>query len=377
MIDYEALMDAYRRSLTSVLRGFRPGEFAEPFLETWVPDEDDVKSVRGIFEAASGAKVPRLALKIGAPTLARAPVRAFEEVAGRFGKVSTSRDGQGVILDVALVDGEERSEARVPANAPAPVHRPHRAAPSPPVPPMSERAAAYDEAIRAIGPFTHEGSVPADEGTAIAIEHQGATLEVAVDAQRVLVAARHRGGAGDVPAVLEALCRTIESLPLREAVDHGPARLELALRGRAGARVVPGIVSPANADPRISACVVTLRALLAEYARRAGAIEVKNEFVPPLRAAWGAASPAEREARVSGRRSRPSRRISASAKSRSSSRRSTAIRPSYSRSRPTSRRRAARTTSSRSSARSRLASRAGSLSTSKRWPTRTASGASS
>jgi hypothetical protein len=98
--------------------------------------------------------------------------------------------------------------------------------------------------------------------------------------------------------VLEALCRTIESLPLREAADHGAARLELALRGRGSARVVPGIVSPDNADSRIGDCAGTLRALLAEYSRRAGSIDVNNEFVPPLCAEWAQATPIARETRA-------------------------------------------------------------------------------
>jgi hypothetical protein len=201
-------------------------------------------------------------------------------------------------VDVAL-DGRARAEERAHTGSAGTkrARLPHVAA-GPPVPPASQRAAHYDDAIRAIDPLTHEGTAEVPGATRVAVEHEGATLETWIDDRRVIVAARHRGGAGDVPALLDALCRVVELQPIREAADHGAARLELLLRGRAGTRVVPGIVSPSNADPRIGACTASLRALLTAYAGSAGAVEKKNEFVPPLRADWAAATPAEREQRA-------------------------------------------------------------------------------
>jgi hypothetical protein len=299
LIDYDALVDAYRRSLTSVLRRFRPGDFNEAFLETWVPDEDDGKSIEGIFEAASAAKVPRVALRLAEATLLRLTEARLVAIGARFGVATLSREGEAIVIDVALGEAEARGVGAAQASVVVEKRAP-RPAPGPPVPPMNERGAAYDAAIRSLGPFTHEGARDAAAGSAtrVAVDHAGGTLEAWIDAARTIVLARHRGGEGDVPFVLEALCRTIESLPLREAVDHGAARLELALRGRDGARVVPGIVSPANADPRIAACTATLRALLAAYVGSAGPIETKNEFAPPLGEDWASASPAARESRV-------------------------------------------------------------------------------
>jgi hypothetical protein len=295
VIDYENLVEAYRQSLTSVLRAFRPGEFKDAFLETWVPDEDDVKSLRGIFEAAAAAQMPRLAVRIGGSILRRAPPASIEAMAERFGAVTTTRDGEALLVEVAFERSAPPREASVP---PPTVARRVARAPSPPVPAEAERARAYDAAIRALGPFTHEGFADVDDAVRVAVDHLGATLEVCVDARHVIVSARHRGGDGDTPAVLEALCRVIESLPVREAADHGAARLELALRGRGGARVVPGIVSPENVDPRIGRCAGTLRALLAGYALRAGSINVENEFIPPMRAEWARASAEERTTRA-------------------------------------------------------------------------------
>jgi hypothetical protein len=295
VIDYDELVDAYRRSLTSVLRGFRAGDHREPFLETWVPDEDDARSVAGIFEAASAAGVERLALRFGAQTAARLGSDALRAIGARFGACVVSREGDAAIATVTFdgtAVGRDATASRVAA---APRLRERSRAPSPPLPPVSERAARYDAALAALGPFTHEGAAKAAGTTRLAVDHAGATLELLVDGAGIIVAARHRGGDRDVASVLEALCRVVESLPLREAADHGAARLELALRGRDGARVVPGIVSPDNADPRLGACARSLRALAAEHACTGGAIEASNTFVPPLVARWAAASPADRE----------------------------------------------------------------------------------
>jgi hypothetical protein len=298
VIDYDALIEAYRRSLTSVLRGFRPGDFEEPFLATWVPDEDDAKSLEAMFEAAAAGKIARLSVQVGAATLARVPERRIEDVASRFGAVTSTREGDAFVVHVTL-DG--RSTARQMAHLDhASAARPRRSAAGPGVPPVGDRALHYDAAIRAAAPFTHAGSAPSSAAVAgatrVVVDHEGASLEALIDDRGTIVSARHTGGEGDVPAVLDLLCRIVESQPIREAADHGAARLELALRGRGGARVVPGIVSPANADPRIGACIASLRGLLAAYVRAAGPVTIKNEFVPSLGARWGGASPAEREA---------------------------------------------------------------------------------
>jgi hypothetical protein len=300
VIDYETLVDAYQRSLTSTLRGFRAGDFTEPFLETWVPDEDDSRSLAGIFEAAAVAKVPRLVLRVGGTTHGRLPAGVLDAIAARWGRATTTRDGDAIVLDVALTASAEAPPAAEPSGArgASVSQRRAQAVPGPALPRGHERAALYDTALRAVAPFTHEGSADVAGASHVEWDHEGASLEAWIDARHVIVAARHRGGAGDVAAVLEALCRTIEALPIREAADHGAQRLELALRGRGGARVVPGIVGPANADPRIGACNGILRGLLASYEKVAGPVEVNNEFVRPPGEAWARATPAEREARA-------------------------------------------------------------------------------
>jgi len=299
VIDYDALTAAYRQSLTSVLRGFRPGGFEEPFLATWVPDEDDAKALDGMFEAAAAAKVERVAVRVGPATLARVTPGRVEAVASRHGVVTTRSEGDTLVVEVALDGRATQRDARAAERVAAAT--PRRSAAGPPVPDASERASHYDAAIRAAAPYTHEGPPPAElmalgGATRVAVEHQGAALEMWIDGGGNIVAARHHGGEGDVPAVLDLLCRVVGSQPLREAADHGAARLELSLRGRGGARVVPGIVSPANADPRIGACAVSLRALLAAYAGAAGPVAIKNEFVPALGARWANAAPPAREA---------------------------------------------------------------------------------
>ena len=58
-VDYESLVTAYKESLVTVLRGFRP---TAEFLEAWVYDEDDVISILNIIEAAEDAGLAKISV---------------------------------------------------------------------------------------------------------------------------------------------------------------------------------------------------------------------------------------------------------------------------------------------------------------------------
>ena len=49
ILDYDKLVEAYSANLDVTLRGFRP---AEEMLDTWVPDDDPIRSLSSLVEAA-------------------------------------------------------------------------------------------------------------------------------------------------------------------------------------------------------------------------------------------------------------------------------------------------------------------------------------
>jgi len=70
-IDYDRLIAAYQADLVDTLRGF--GAQSE-LLELWVPDEDPVRSLCGMVNAAEAAGAAKLSVRVGpatAPTIDR------------------------------------------------------------------------------------------------------------------------------------------------------------------------------------------------------------------------------------------------------------------------------------------------------------------
>src|SRR5438445_13858909 len=67
-VNYEDVVNAYWKNLTTVLRGFNVGPGLE-FLATWVPEDDVQRSLLSVFEAAQDAGIESITLTIGADTL--------------------------------------------------------------------------------------------------------------------------------------------------------------------------------------------------------------------------------------------------------------------------------------------------------------------
>jgi hypothetical protein len=111
-------------------------------------------------------------------------------------------------------------------------------------------------------------------------------------------AVRHRGAREETRALLEALCAIMEDKPLLECADHAVIRLEYALRDRAGARPVAGVVTPESVEPAFAPLGTAVRELLAEYRRRTGYDETENRFDPEPSAGWKALTAEQRLARI-------------------------------------------------------------------------------
>lgn len=66
ILNYEPLMADFNRKLVTQLRGHAADN---EFLETWVPDEDPVKSILNMVEAALSGGLDRMQIRFAATTM--------------------------------------------------------------------------------------------------------------------------------------------------------------------------------------------------------------------------------------------------------------------------------------------------------------------
>jgi hypothetical protein len=120
----------------------------------------------------------------------------------------------------------------------------------------------------------------------LSTQTETARLFVCLTENGTILEARHDGASGEAEALLEAFCRLIPGMPLSEAREHGPLRLEYALRDPALPPPVPGLVTPENADPAFQELIRLARALPRPEAAR--------PWSPAVPQSWKAMPVAER-----------------------------------------------------------------------------------
>ncbi|HZV01571.1 MAG TPA: hypothetical protein VFF73_32980 [Planctomycetota bacterium] len=290
IVDYDAMAASYQARLTSVLRNFTAGSF--DFLSTWIHDADDARSLLGILEAARASGLPAIAVDLGVETAQRLDRAHLDERASALGRVSWEKaPAGGSRLRVAFSGhGALAGASSVRAGAVYGASSRPRAAWTSPEERIARALAGRD--CDAIGPvyrpaierrvarLAHEGPLPAArEGQrAVAAAESVLHVQLLVDGKHVVTRACHSGGRTPVErALLEALCEVVEGRPILECGDHAAIRVEHLLRD-GGARPVPGIVQPENADPAFIPIVRIARALLESYRQTAGFETTENFF---------------------------------------------------------------------------------------------------
>jgi hypothetical protein len=280
-IDYDQLLLDYRESLREKLRGFRANDDAPDFLEMWVPSDDDAESIAALFDAASSCGRDSIAVRFGVDALSRLSRDQIVAIAKRFGDVSTEGELEvRVRLAARAIEHDVRTPRAVVRRTVATVEQPRGESP-------------YDAALANVT-ITHEGELPGG----ISVRQGEVQLSVSVDrSTHTILAARHRNAPPGVREVLDLLCRSIEGTPVAEAADHAAIRVEHALRRRDGQRVVSGIVTPDNADPRLRFGAEMMRAFgRAAYAELGAPL--RNEWDPSPGSRWSALTHDERVAEV-------------------------------------------------------------------------------
>jgi len=310
-IDYESLVEAYKESLSVTLRGFRP---AAEFLDTWVYDEDDLKSIFNIIEAADDAGVAEISIHIGQATLRNLNLARLHELAGRFGKVNTRATSKGLVLHVIFTKvGRETNifsaspEEDRGSVKPGTVH-PHirstelsDAAP----PKKLDRSALrsfYLEGVHQVLQFcSHEGPLGVEPGFEfVEISYLGTTLRAVVESStHVVRKAAFQGALSNFDrGVMEMLCRFMEGKPIGECGDHAAIYVEYNLRDHSKPHPVPGIVTPENSDPAFARVTLIVRRLVERYHCKTGFMSHANFYSPPPTSQWASLPSDEKIKRI-------------------------------------------------------------------------------
>jgi len=263
MIDYDELASQFEQSLLHTLRGHAAGL---ELLETWVPDDDPVRGILNMVEAAQLAGQRAIEIRVSLATLPIDRHGELEDVLAPLGAVSLRRDNGSLV--VAIGDTEAKLDlAGVSPDLVGGVRR------------------AFAEMKRE-GPLPGAGAADME----VSAEEDAVTLSLLVGqaAPYPVRAARHRGGRDPVErAILDAVCAAAEDVPLLDAADHAAIRALHALRDRLAARPVPGIVQPGNAHPALGLGERLLRHGHASFLSvQGGTAERYNDHDAPPGDAW-------------------------------------------------------------------------------------------
>jgi len=273
ILDYDKLVEAYSTNLDVTLRGFRP---AEEMLDTWVPDDDPVRSLSSLVEAAQLCGSDSVSVRVGNKTLDGHSAESLKEKLAGLGEVACTQESDAVVFTVSNL---------------------HETASFRSIRPI------YQQKLRArLGNLYFKRALKV-EGNQIplrAVEDQ-LTLAWAVQPDKHLItdAAFETTTRGPMQATLDYLCEILIGLPIQEARDHAIIKLEFALRDPRHNHPIAGIVLPQNADSIFRLPSLLVKRLFEDYKHSTNYQPVANFYDPGPKAAWAALSPDEREQRLS------------------------------------------------------------------------------
>jgi len=272
ILDYDSLVAEFEHGLLNRLRGHG---ISTSFLELWVPDEDPVKGLLSMIEAAEAQGQSRLTIDIDA---ARFSAPQVDELRSCL--------GAGIALKGDLV-GEK---IRLTYSSLAPV--------SPAA--ITDIAPCFRAAIAdRLGSLAFAGPLEPDAGRA-QIDTADGTLAVLVDpATHIVIKARHeQARTPTLAAILDVVCGLAEGRPIQEMHDHVLTKAIEQLTDRSMAPPVQGIRLPSNVDPAFQPVGAMIRAVYAAHVEATDFTAGINFFEEPPSASWLALSKEERLVRV-------------------------------------------------------------------------------
>lgn len=96
-VDYEELVSSYQEAILTQLRGFQGGG---EYLETWVPDDDPLKSLLNLVDAAGSAGAEEVSISVRSSTLGSVDLDKLAGLIGDLGTLETGLREGGAVLRV-------------------------------------------------------------------------------------------------------------------------------------------------------------------------------------------------------------------------------------------------------------------------------------
>lgn len=274
VIHYNQLVREYEENLCNDLRGFLPGP---GFLETWVHDCSHTKSILGIFDAAIEANMDTLTVQVDRETSQELDLEYLKKELSRYG-----------VLEHRALNGQ--MELRFRRFNSEVIHSALQSEPG------SAYLGCVTERLKKI---SKEGKVGHRVGALVlSASRDGVTLECLVETKGLVLEARHHGATGALRGVLDPFCALLEARPLQEGSNHSVIRLERTLRDPNHPPVVPGVLTPENADPIFRIPTELIRKIHREFLSGTGVEEKRNVWIDPLPAFWLLISPDEKIGRI-------------------------------------------------------------------------------
>ncbi len=273
VLDYDKLVEAYSANLEVTLRGFLP---AEEMLDTWVPDEDPIRSLSSLVEAAQLCGTDTVSVRVSNNTLKDQPAATLQEKLATLGDFAAKQDNGAMVLTISNLQETAAFRSVRPI-----YHQKLRAR----VPTL-----AYKRALK-VG----------DTHTPLRAVEERFSLAWAVQSDNHIItdAVFDGPGSGPMVAALDSLCEILIGMPVLEAHDHSVIRLEYSLRDPRHAHAISGIVMPRNADPIFRVPSILVRRLFNDYQTSTTSYRPGMNFYDPgPKAAWKALPPEERERRI-------------------------------------------------------------------------------
>ena len=298
-VNYEDLVNAYWKNLTTVLRGFNVGPGLE-FLATWVPEDDVQRSLLSVFEAAQDAGIESITLTIGADTLRKIDPGETCRQAEASGNVRIEYKGAQLELSLTFVHPTSKTIRDGDAFETSPSAPTFRSAGMARTNKHSARENAkcnvggslppeYIASLnKAVNTFPHERKLaPEPEFELVSCSESGVELIALVARNHSIKYISFQTEVSDDRRhLLELLCQLIEGRPIQDASDHAAMYLEYRLRGRNGHRHLPGIVMPENVAAAFHLPVRLVRGLLETYRGRTGYQQTQNFYDAPPSLQW-------------------------------------------------------------------------------------------
>lgn len=280
-IHYNELVQEYHAGINNILRGFKP---QYEFLEMWVPDSDDSKSILNLFDAAKIAGEDKVSLFVDKNSIDGMDFSAFTDEAKKLGQLDSKKSEGGFILELRYEEISRKQDSKK-TNKPMTVDNFY---------PL------YREKLKNfLGVSRYEGSVAGGDngGVLIRSSKDGVSLFAEVDtANHRIKRVSYAGVTNEVHrSLMECLCQIIEGKPIQEVSDHGVMRLEFSLRDFNQPRLVPGIITVFNMPEEFQWLNELTHDLLKMYRKNSTYEKTANFYDPPAGEKWRSLAAPERQ----------------------------------------------------------------------------------